>query len=41
MRWQVHEAIVAARALAPFGLVWLGGDTGAPPDCDGSAEAML
>ena len=23
MRWRVHEAIAAARALAPFGLVWL------------------
>lgn len=35
MRWSVHEAVSAARALAPVGLVWLEEPT-IPDDLDGN-----
>ena len=40
MRWQVHEAIAAARALAPFGLVWLE-EPVIPDDVDGLARVAV
>ena len=40
MRWRVHEAIAAARALAPFGLVWLE-EPVIPDDVDGLARVAV
>ena len=40
MRWQVHEAIAAARALAPFGLIWLE-EPVIPDDVDGLARVAV
>ncbi|MCY4286607.1 MAG: mandelate racemase/muconate lactonizing enzyme family protein [Thiotrichales bacterium] len=40
MRWQAHEAIRAARALAPFSLVWLE-EPVIPDDVDGLARVAV
>ena len=40
MRWRVHEAIAAARALAPFGLVWLE-EPVVPDDVNGLARVAV
>ena len=40
MRWRVHEAIAAARALAPFELVWLE-EPIIPDDVNGLARVAV